>query len=325
MAEEYVYAVTRAHIQEQNMLNEKDLEQMINGGSLSVALHFLAEKGWSSPDSSGDVDALVEAESDKLWSFMQEIVGDLSPFDVFRTVKDFHNLKAAIKLHYSEGANHTNRKYYMKHGIVDIKLIETAAKIRDFSKLPTDLANVGNAAYEAISHTGNGQVCDIEIDRATLLSVAQAGKDNKSTLLQKYAEFTVDLANIKAAVRCCKMRKNREFINRVLVFAGTLDIERLISATERSLDDICECLKGSAYWDAIDELKKSFTAFERYCDNKLIWLIKPQKSNYFTLEPLAAYVLARENEIKMVKLILSALENNLSSDVLRERLRDTYV
>lgn len=51
-------------------------------------------------------------------------------------------------------------------------------------------------------------------------------------------------------------------------------------------------------------MRESPSAFERYCDNQLIELIKPQKSNYFGLEPIAAYLLARENEIKTVRLIL---------------------
>ena len=325
MAEEYVYAVTRVHISEQKLLNTRDFEQMINAGSLQNALSFLEEKGWAVQESQGDVDTIIAAESDRLWSFIQELVDDLSPFDLFRTVKDFHNLKAAIKLNYSGEADDTGRNYYMKHGIIDIALIEASAKTHDFMKLPKILADAGKAAYEALSHTGNGQACDIEIDRAALLAVAKAGKDSKSELLQEYAELTVDLANIKSAVRCSRAGKNSDFISRVLAAAGTLNIKRLAAAAENSISDISEYLQGSKYGKATDELGKSLAAFERYCDNELIELIKPQKGNFFTIEPIAAYILARENEIKMVKLILSALENHLDSDVLQERLRDTYV
>ena len=325
MAEEYVYAVTRVHIHEQKLLNVKDFEQMINSGSISEALDFLEEKGWEVQNFQGDVDAIIEAENDRLWTFIRELVDDLSPFDVFCTIKDFHNLKAAIKLHYSGEIENTDRKYYLKHGIIDVGLIEASAKTRDFTKLPKSLSDAGKAAYEALTHTGNGQACDIEMDRAALLAVAKAGKDSKSALLQEYAELTVDLANIKSAVRCCRMRKSRDFTERVLADAGTLDTRRLAAAAETSIDDISEYLKGSKYGRAAAELEKSLAAFERYCDNELIGLIKPQKGNYFTIEPIAAYILARENEIKMVKLILSALENHLNSEMLHERLRDTYV
>jgi V/A-type H+-transporting ATPase subunit C len=326
LAEEYVYAVTRVHIHEQKLLDRQELEHMINAGSVGEAVRFLTQKGWGSRElTQDDPDALIEFETNRLWSFMRELVEDLSVFDVFRTAKDFHNLKAAIKLAYSGLTGTEKPRHFMEHGAIDIEIIENAAKTHDFSALPQDMAKAGQAAYEALAHTRNGQACDVEIDYAALMAIDRAGKSSKSALMQRYAELTVDLANIKAAVRCCMMRKSREFIKRVIVLAGTLDAERLAAAAESSLDDICACLKGSAYEKAADELKKSLAAFERYCDDELIALIKPQRLNYFTIEPLAAYILARENEIKIVKLILSALQNHLSAGVLRERLRDTYV
>ena len=58
---------------------------------------------------------------------------------------------------------------------------------------------------------------------------------------------------------------------------------------------------------------------------EIIQTIKPQKYNPFSVEPLVAYVLARENEIKTVRIILSAKANNLPEDSIRERVREMYV
>ena len=44
-----------------------------------------------------------------------------------------------------------------------------------------------------------------------------------------------------------------------------------------------------------------------------------------TVSPLAAYVLARENEIKCVRVILSGKRNGLSEQSIREKVRETYV
>lgn len=53
--------------------------------------------------------------------------------------------------------------------------------------------------------------------------------------------------------------------------------------------------------------------------------IKPQKWEPFSIGPLAAYIIARDNEIKAVRLILSAKLNALDSEAIKERLRDMYV
>ena len=53
--------------------------------------------------------------------------------------------------------------------------------------------------------------------------------------------------------------------------------------------------------------------------------IKEEKYNSFSAGPILAYFLARENEIKTVRIILTGKLNNLSDDFIRERLRKMYV
>lgn len=324
--EEYIYAVTRAHNHEQGLLSEQDLEQLITAPTVAEAFRMLSDKGWGSPElPANDADALVAFETERTWALICELVGDLEPFDVFRVKNDFHNLKAAIKLEYSADEQNEKGQYFLKYGTVDIEIIKKAAEDHDFSALPDNMAAAGRAAYEALAHTGGGQACDIVIDRATLLAIDEAGKKSTSELLQKYARLTVDVANIKAAVRCCIMKKSREFTEQVIAPAGTLDTKELISAAAESLDAVYRCLENTRYDGAIDELKTSMAAFERWCDDEMIELIRPQRYNYFSIEPLAAFILGRENEIAMVRLIISAKVNGLGEEALRQRLRHTYV
>ena len=47
--------------------------------------------------------------------------------------------------------------------------------------------------------------------------------------------------------------------------------------------------------------------------------------NSFSLGPLVAYVLARENEIKTVRIILTGKRSGLPEEFIRERAREMYV
>ena len=76
---------------------------------------------------------------------------------------------------------------------------------------------------------------------------------------------------------------------------------------------------------AVEHIKESPSAFERWCDNRIIDKIKEEKYNSFSAGPILAYFLARENEIKTVRIILTGKLNNLSDDFIRERLRKMYV
>ena len=65
--------------------------------------------------------------------------------------------------------------------------------------------------------------------------------------------------------------------------------------------------------------------FERWCDNQVIEAMKPQKHNPFSVGPLVAYALARENEIKTVRIILSGKRTGMPEASIRERVREMYV
>ena len=73
-----------------------------------------------------------------------------------------------------------------------------------------------------------------------------------------------------------------------------------------------------------EALAKSDSAFERWCDNRMIETISPQKYNAFTIGPVIAWVIARQNEIKTVRIILSGKQNGLPEDSIRERVRKMY-
>ena len=327
MAKElYTYAVTRVHAHEQNLLSRQDIEQLISAANAAECFRMLSDKGWGGPEvPENNPDALIAAEMEKTWSLVEELAGDISQFNVFKYANDFHNLKAAIKLAYSASTATDTDRYFQGHGTVPLEMIVKAADEHDFSLLPPALAKAGREAYEALAHTGNGQACDMAIDRVALVAIYKAGTSSQSELLGKYARLLVDSANIKAAVRCCLMKKPMEFVERAIAPAGTLDTKALAKAATEDLEAVYARLRYTDYEDAVETLQVSLAAFECWCDNQLIEMIKPQRFNYFTIEPIAAFILGRENEIRMVRLVLSAKINNLGAEALRERLRDMYV
>jgi V/A-type H+-transporting ATPase subunit C len=141
----------------------------------------------------------------------------------------------------------------------------------------------------------------------------------------KYAELKVAVANINIAIRSFKTKKSKVFTLRALADCRSLDRKKLAAAACESLDAIYQYLLFTDYADAVEAIKESTSAFERWSDNLIIRHIRPQKSNPFTIAPLAAYILARENEIKTVRILLSGKRNDIADSSVRERMRDMYV
>lgn len=327
MEKEFVYAVTRIHSQEQSLLTEQDMTQLLAAQSLAACYGYLADKGWGAAGlPAGDSNALFVCEREKTWALIRELVGDLASFDIFRLENDFQNLKAAIKLVYAGRDREDVDAYFQHPGTVSVNTVLQAARQHDFSGLPLEaLAEAGKKADEVLAHTANGQACEMVIDQAALVALEAAGKASGSELLRFYATLRADAANIKAAVRACRMGKERDFLERAIAPAGSLDAAALINAAQNSVEEICVFLAGTDYAQAANALRDSLASFETWCDRRLMEEIRPRKYDYFTIEPLAAYILARESEIAMVRLILSAKANHLDDALVRNRWRQMYV
>lgn len=316
----YAYAVARIRSKELTLISSQNIEQLLGSESYEECLSLLESKGWSIDSQSPE--ELLSKEREKTWSLITELVEDLSVFNVFRYLNDYHNLKAGIK---QISAQAFTPNIFISNGTIPYELIVKAVKENKFSLLPIQMCDVGKEAYEIMLHTNDGQLCDVIVDKAALDAIYQAGKDSKNQLIQKYAELMVATSNIKTAVRCQKIGKKNNFIKRALAPCDSLNIERLGEAAAIDRDELCAYLAETNYADAVEVIKESNSAFERWCDNLMITLIRPQKYNPFTIGPLVAYILARENEMKSVRIILLGKINHLSEESIRERLREMYV
>lgn len=322
MSKDYTYAVARIRSRELSLLSRQDIDNLINSKSYDDCLQYLYDKGFGTDEQETDVSALLAAERKKLWELMAELTDDMSPFDVFRYSDDFHNLKVSVKA-VTRDVNPNGM--FMQNGTVSGEKIYDAIKSHNYKNLPELLQNTAQQAMTTLLQTGDGQLCDIIIDHDCMNCIYEKAFETDSEVIGLYAELTVASADIKTAVRCEKTGKSLDFITRALAPCESLNVNLLAKAASKSLDEIFNYLSTTSYSSAVEALKTSPSAFEKWCDDKLIDSIKPQKSEPFTIGPLAAYIIARENEIKAVRLILSAKLNGLDPGAVNERLRDMYV
>lgn len=321
MADKYIYAVARIRSKELSLLSGAFLEQLTAAKSYDQCIQLLHEKGWGG-DGITNPEELLAAEREKTWGLISELVEDRSVFDVFLYANDYHNLKAAIK---EIRMGHQFPGIFISQGTLDVKRIRDSIQNREFQNLPEAMRGPAKEAYRALLHTQDGQLCDIIIDKAALEAIYRAGKESGNEFLKLYAELTVAAADIKTAVRAFRTGKDRAFLKQALAPCDTLDIYRLAQAAIEGEDAIGLYLESTPYADAVEELRRSPSAFERWCDNLMIRRMKPQQYVPFGLGPLAAYILARENEVKSVRIVLSGKLNHLPEESIRERVREMYV
>ncbi len=316
-------AVARIRAKENTLLSDKDLEDLMACETYDECIQLLLEKGWG-PTDNNTPEELLTLERERMWELMNSLCSarEAQTFDIFRYSTDFHNLKVAIKESYVQKET---SNVYMDGGTIPIAQLKKCAADADFGSLPLIMMRAADEAREVLFRAGDSQMCDVIIDKACLDSISECAGKSDNALLKDYAEFKCAAANINIAIRACKTGKDSEFLSRALADCKSVSPIQIMAAARNGLNAVYEYLEQTIYKDAADAIREGSAAFDRWCDNRLIKLIKPQKYNAFTISPLAAYVLAKECEIKSVRLILSGKLNDLPDDMIRERLRESYV
>ena len=172
--------------------------------------------------------------------------------------------------------------------------------------------------------TRDGQRLDMMIDRACLDATIESAKLTKDRFLIEYAETKVLMSDIKIAVRAADTRRPLNVIEEALAPVGQLDTKKLAVAAATNRDSVYEFLERVGYRDAVEALKDSFSSFEKWCDDYVMGTLMNQKTNIQSSGPIVAFFLAKQNEIRTARIIMTAKANGFGEDVISERVRKMY-
>lgn len=318
---EFLYAVAVVRANELSLLSAQDIEQIISAPDYKRAVALLCDKGYDEPQGS-DYSAMLDSELEKTWELLKTNAPEAEGLNVFVVKNDYQNLKACLK---AEVAGTDAAGHLVKPCIIGHEVLLECVRERKFDGLPDFISADAKKAFDTLTKTGNGQSCDIVIDTATLRAIRRFADKADDALVTEYADTFCLAADIKTAVRCARTKKSESFIETALAENPYIDTGALAQAALEGEDAILELLSESDLKDYRTALENGASAFEKYCDDRLISIVKRAKYQAMGIGPLAAYYVAKETEIKALRIILSAKISGASNDTVRERMRELYV
>ena len=155
-----------------------------------------------------------------------------------------------------------------------------------------------------------------------------AAERSGSSFLLGYVRLQIDGANLKAAVRSIRMKKDTEFLKNALLPGGNVSLESILGVCMGGGSLASVFTGGMAEAAALgDNAKKGGrqTDFEKAVDNALNAYLQGSRLVSFGDSVLVAYMAAKENEITAARIIMSGRMAGVPADSIRERLRDSYV
>ena len=159
--------------------------------------------------------------------------------------------------------------------------------------------------------------------------MARLARELESPFLQGYVRLSVDVANLRSAVRVARMGREGEFLRQVLLPGGNVSETAIAAARGDALGEVFRSgpLAQAAALGAklAQPGGESLTAFERECDNALTAYLAAARRVPFGEETVIGYLYAKEQEFTAIRAIFAGRAAGLDGDTIRSRLRETYV
>lgn len=306
----YASAVAAVRAMENSLLTHSDIEQLIASKSKAEYNSLISAKGSE------------QATLEDVWDMLRAYAPNDRELEILLYKNDFHNLKAALKAVIS---GKEPQHYFIRPTNLDLDKLVVAIKSKEYEYLPEYIRKTAQEAYELLTRTLDGQLSDSVIDTAALEAMQRAAYRHGGEFMRRYAEMTALYADIKTAYRCALMKKSKSFIETAVCGTSELDKDSLVRAALEGVDGLFAYLENTQYSDAAKLLRESPAKFEKLCDDEMIELAQTARMTAFGTEPLAAYYLAKEAEIKNLRIISVCKESGTDRETITERMRKLYV
>jgi V/A-type H+-transporting ATPase subunit C len=329
---DYAYASARIRAKETKLLRSGHFDRMLDASSPEEALKVLVESeygfGGECPADIFAFEKLLDDELKKTYILLLEIAPQPEIIKAFQRKYDFFNVKVLLK---AELSGQDVPPILADTGTFAKEAIWRLIRERDYSEFTQVMREAVVETRDAYARLQDPQVIDLLLDKASYHQFASDIGRMDSYFLREIAEITIDTANIRMFTRARSLGREWDFIKKLLLSDGTIPEAIYYTDSDKPLDVFVGQLRNTRYCDAVRKSwelsgKMNFSAgLEKCLNDYLLDHIRGAKLVTMGIEPVIAWLYAKETEIRNVRIIMTGRINGLPTETIRERLRAGYV
>ncbi len=327
----YAYAVARIRALETKLLTTERINRMVEAATAEEAYKLLGEThyGTAMADYASyyDYDALLSEEMEAVVGTVNQVTPDQQLTDLFLIKYDIHNIKVIMK---SRALRTASEDLLIQGGTLPIEMLKESIENIDLNRLPDWLRAGMRELIEGLSVKFDPMLIESILDQTMFQRIFTVLSEKKHPILHAYFTKQVDYINLKSLLRVKLIHLDDLYLKRVLIPFGTIKPSFYMQAINESVEQLIERIQYSSMGNVVDGLKAfletgRLSSIEKQIDDYLLSYMVQNSRQPFDIEAVVAYLLSKENEIKIIRLIMVAHINGLSVEKLRERLRNIYV
>jgi len=327
----YTFQTAQVRAIETRMLSAATLLDMANAENFEQAADLLVAGEYALPHGSknfAEVENVLQLRRSAVRELFTELMIDKPIVELFRTRDDFANLRLALRRTLTERPLGTD---YSNEGNVSPQIFEQVFEEENYEPFPDYIAEAVEWAVLAYYQNKDIRWIDYAIDRFQAEYNLKKARRLKSLFLLGLFRIQIDLTNIRTMLRL-KFTESEQgpglagTKRNVFLEGGFIELERLKHALDVSYESQGQLFFVLPYYRVVETganylmSDRSFLTVEQQCAEFLTGFLKTTIQITAGPQPIIAYLLMKENEIRNVRLILTAKRNSLDTKLILDRL-----
>ena len=319
---EYSFAVAQVRTLEEKMFNLAFFTEMANAGGADDVIEMLngTEYAIAASASIEEIEQMLRDRRSEARDLFKNLITDEKIIEFGMARSDFVNMRLVIRRLVLEKPLGTD---YCIYGNIPIDEFEQVFEQEDYSTLPAYLQEGVEAGVLGYYKNKNVRDIDIAIDKAEAEFQLENAKKIGSIFLVELHKMYIDLSNIRTMLRI-KFTESEDMD--VFMPGGYIEPSRFVQCIDIGYETMAQAFAATPYGYIVEtgvnylQKENSFLKLEAACDGHLLGFLKTTREITAGFQPIIAYTLAKEHEIRMVRMLLTAKRNSLKPGLILDRL-----
>lgn len=323
----YLWQTAQVRMLEMHMLSRTTVLDMANAGTFEQAADLLGGSEYALPpagDRFAELENILMLRRAALRELFGQLMIDKAVVRLFRARDDFANLRLAVRRLVTKRPIGTD---YSDCGNVLPEQLRDAFEQGNYAVLPDYVQDAAERAVVAYYQNKDIRQIDSTIDNVQAAYNLKIAHKLENIFLMGLFRIQIDLTNIRTMFRLKFTQSQGEFQpDRVFLRGGYVALERLAHGLDVGYEALGPLFFVTPYSRVVEAganylaSNKSFLKLEQQCDEHLGEFLKSTSNIVTGPQPIIAYLLMKENEIRTVRLILTARKSSLDTKLILDRI-----
>ncbi len=319
----YTYQTAVVRALETQMLTRASLLDMANAENFDSAADLLTAGEYALPQGSRnlqEMESILHLRRSDIRELFADLMIDKPIVELFGTRDDFANLRLALRRTLTEKPLGTD---YSNDGNVSPQIFEQVFEEENYTLFPDYMQQATERAVLAYYQDKDIRRIDYAIDAVQAEYNLKEARRLNSIFLLGLFRIQIDLTNIRTMLR---LKFTESDQRNVFLDGGFIELQRLKKGLDIDYAALGSLFFVTPHYRLVEAganylmSDKSFLRIEQQCDEFFTGYLKTTIQITAGPQPIIAFLLMKENEIRNVRLILTAKKNSLDTKLILDRL-----